>query len=101
MLDGNVIFDVDVNKDSWGSVMLGGLVINIKYIKIKVQVEDGGMVVIGGIYIQIDNDYEMWVLLLGDFLVLGVLFCSQSKVWDKIELLIFLILCIVVGLCLY
>lgn len=88
--DGNVILDVDVNKDSRGSVTPGGLAINTKHIKTKVQVEDGGTVVIGGIYTQTDNDHETRVPLLGDIPVLGALFRSQSKVRDKTELLIFL-----------
>ncbi|AYR26293.1 type IV pilus secretin PilQ [Herbaspirillum rubrisubalbicans] len=88
--DGNVILDVDVNKDSRGSVTPGGLAINTKHIKTKVQVEDGGTVVIGGIYTQTDNDQETRVPLLGEIPVLGALFRSQSKVRDKTELLIFL-----------
>jgi type IV pilus assembly protein PilQ len=88
--DGNVILEVDVNKDSRGSVTPGGLAINTKHIKTKVQVEDGGTVVIGGIYTQTDNDHETRVPLLGDIPVLGALFRSQSKVRDKTELLIFL-----------
>ncbi|UWE15887.1 type IV pilus secretin PilQ [Herbaspirillum huttiense] len=95
--DGNVILDVDVNKDSRGSVTPGGLAINTKHIKTKVQVEDGGTVVIGGIYTQTDNDHETRVPLLGDLPVLGALFRSQSKVRDKTELLIFLTPRIVAG----
>ncbi|WP_413457963.1 type IV pilus secretin PilQ [Herbaspirillum huttiense] len=88
--DGNVILEVDVNKDSRGSVTPGGLAINTKHIKTKVQVEDGGTVVIGGIYTQTDNDHETRVPLLGELPVLGALFRSRSKVRDKTELLIFL-----------
>lgn len=92
-----MILDVDVNKDSRGSVTPGGLAINTKHIKTKVQVEDGGTVVIGGIYTQTDNDHETRVPLLGDLPVLGALFRSQSKVLDKTELLIFLTPRIVAG----
>ncbi len=88
--DGNVILDVDVNKDSRGSATPGGLAINTKHIKTKVQVEDGGTVVIGGIYTQTDNEHESRVPLLGEIPVLGALFRSRSKVRDKTELLIFL-----------
>ncbi|BEV17531.1 type IV pilus secretin PilQ [Herbaspirillum sp. DW155] len=88
--DGNVILDVDVNKDSRGNITPGGLAINTKHIKTKVQVEDGGTVVIGGIYTQTDNDHETRVPLLGEIPVLGALFRSQRKVRDKTELLIFL-----------
>lgn len=88
--DGNVILDVDVNKDSRGSATPGGLAINTKHIKTKVQVEDGGTVVIGGIYTQTDNEHETRVPLLGEIPLLGALFRSRNKVRDKTELLIFL-----------
>ncbi|PLY58308.1 type IV pilus secretin PilQ [Herbaspirillum sp. BH-1] len=88
--DGNVILDVDLNKDSRGNVTPGGLAINTKHVKTKVQVEDGGTVVIGGIYTQTDNDHETRVPLLGDIPILGTLFRSNSRVRDKTELLIFL-----------
>ncbi|MBG7620798.1 type IV pilus secretin PilQ [Herbaspirillum sp. AP02] len=88
--DGNVILDVDLNKDSRGNVTPGGLAINTKHVKTKVQVEDGGTVVIGGIYTQTDNDHETRVPLLGDIPILGALFRSSSRVRDKTELLIFL-----------
>jgi len=88
--DGNVILDVDLNKDSRGNVTPGGLAINTKHVKTKVQVEDGGTVVIGGIYTQTDNDHETRVPLLGDIPILGALFRSNSRVRDKTELLIFL-----------
>ncbi len=88
--DGNVILDVDVNKDSRGSATPGGLAINTKHIKTKVQVEDGGTVVIGGIYTQADQDHETRVPLLGEIPLLGALFRQRSSRREKTELLIFL-----------
>ncbi|KAF1047699.1 MAG: Type IV pilus biogenesis and competence protein PilQ [Herbaspirillum frisingense] len=88
--DGNVILDVDVNKDSRGSATPGGLAINTKHIRTKVQVEDGGTVVIGGIYTQADSALESRVPLLGDIPLLGLLFRNSARVRDKTELLIFL-----------
>ncbi|MFJ3057773.1 type IV pilus secretin PilQ [Herbaspirillum sp. NPDC087042] len=88
--DGNVILDVDVNKDSRGSATPGGLAINTKHIKTKVQVEDGGTVVIGGIYTQADQAHETRVPLLGEIPLLGALFRQRSSRREKTELLIFL-----------
>ncbi|WDZ95559.1 type IV pilus secretin PilQ [Herbaspirillum sp. WKF16] len=88
--DGNVILDVDVNKDSRGSATPGGLAINTKHVKTRVQVEDGGTVVIGGIYTQTENRHESRVPFLGDIPLLGHLFRQSGRVQDKTELLIFL-----------
>jgi len=88
--DGNVILDVDVNKDSRGTATPGGLAINTKHVRTRVQVEDGGTVVIGGIYTQTENRHEARVPLLGDIPLLGHLFRHSARVQDKTELLIFL-----------
>lgn len=88
--DGNVILDVDLNKDSRGSATPGGLAINTKHVKTKVQVEDGGTVVIGGIYTQTDHTQESRVPLLGEIPLLGALFRHSASRREKTELLIFL-----------
>ncbi|MGV3653995.1 MAG: type IV pilus secretin PilQ [Noviherbaspirillum sp.] len=88
--DGNVILDVDVNKDSVGQETLQGFAIDTKHVKTQVLIDNGGTVVIGGIYIQQDRDTVTKVPLLGDVPVLGNLFKSRSRTNDKTELLIFL-----------
>lgn len=88
--DGNVILDVDVNKDSVGQATLQGFAIDTKHVKTQVLIENGGTVVIGGIYIQQDRDTVTQVPLLGDIPVLGNLFKTKTRTNDKTELLIFL-----------
>jgi type IV pilus assembly protein PilQ len=88
--DGNVILDVDVNKDTVGQQTLQGFAIDTKHVKTQVLIENGGTVVIGGIYIQQDRDTVTQVPLLGDIPVLGNLFKTTSRTNDKTELLIFL-----------
>jgi type IV pilus assembly protein PilQ len=88
--DGNVILDVDVNKDTVGQQTLQGFAIDTKHVKTQVLIENGGTVVIGGIYIQQDRDTVTQVPLLGDIPVLGNLFKSTARTNDKTELLIFL-----------
>lgn len=88
--DGNVILDVDVNKDSVGQATLQGFAIDTKHVKTQVLIENGGTVVIGGIYIQQDRDTVTKVPLLGDIPVLGHLFKNTARTNDKTELLIFL-----------
>ncbi len=48
--DGNVIMTLDVNKDEPGATTTAGVQINTKHVKTEVLVENGGTVVIGGIY---------------------------------------------------
>ena len=54
--EGNVILDVDVNKDSVGRATAAGFAINTKHVKTQVLVENGGTVVIGGIFEQNDRE---------------------------------------------
>lgn len=88
--DGNVILDVDVNKDSVGQATLQGFAIDTKHVKTQVLIENGGTVVIGGIYIQQDRETVTQVPLLGDIPVVGNLFKNKTRTNDKTELLIFL-----------
>ncbi|MFZ1180430.1 MAG: type IV pilus secretin PilQ [Herbaspirillum sp.] len=88
--DGNVILNVDINKDSRGIPTPGGLAINTKHVKTLVQVENGGTVVIGGIYTQTESLVVNKVPLLGDIPVLGNFFKNTSRIDNKTELLIFL-----------
>jgi type IV pilus assembly protein PilQ len=89
--EGNVILDVEVTKDSIAAAAtsLGGAV-NTKAIKTQVLVENGGTVVIGGIYEQNDRESTTKVPFLGDIPYLGNLFKTRDKVRDRTELLIFL-----------
>lgn len=56
----------------------------------QVLVENGGTVVIGGIYTQNERTDVNKVPLLGDIPVLGNLFKSTAKTNDRTELLVFL-----------
>ncbi|WP_410500134.1 type IV pilus secretin PilQ [Chitinibacter sp. S2-10] len=88
--DGNVFMDVAVNKDSRGEATISGPAINTKQIKTKVLVENGGTVVIGGIYIEETKNTVTQVPMLGDIPVVGNLFKNRSNLKQKRELLIFL-----------
>lgn len=88
--DGNVILDVDVNKDSVGQNTVAGFAIDTKHVKTQVLVENGGTIVLGGIFQQTERKEVSKVPLFGDIPVLGHLFKNTSQVNDKTELLIFL-----------
>jgi len=85
-----VILDVDVNKDSRGTLTSQGYAINNKHVKTQVLVENGGTVVIGGIYTQDEQEDVSKVPLLGDLPLVGVLFRNKTRTSTKTELLIFL-----------
>ncbi|WP_223466173.1 type IV pilus secretin PilQ [Massilia soli] len=88
--DGNVVLDVDVNKDSKGEETRAGFAINTQHVKTKVMVENGGTVVLGGIYQQTESNSENKVPFLGDVPVLGYLFKTTGRTTSKTELLVFI-----------
>ncbi|MFA6061370.1 MAG: type IV pilus secretin PilQ [Gallionella sp.] len=88
--DNNVDMTVEVNKDSRGTAVGTGVAINTNKVVTKVLVENGGTVVIGGVYKQNDTNVVNKVPLLGDIPVLGYLFKSKGVSTTKDELLIFL-----------
>ena len=88
--EGNVILDVDINRDAVGQLTPAGFAIDTRHVKTQVLVENGGTVVIGGIYEQFERNRTDKVPLLGDIPVLGYLFKSTTKTNDRTELLVFL-----------
>ncbi|AZN37698.1 type IV pilus secretin PilQ [Iodobacter ciconiae] len=88
--DGNVIMKLNVTKDSRGTVTLGIPSINTKQINTTVLVENGGTVVIGGIYTQEAGSDVTKVPLLGDIPYLGHLFKNTLEKDIRRELLIFI-----------
>ncbi|MGJ7558471.1 type IV pilus secretin PilQ [Variovorax sp. RB3P1] len=88
--EGNIILTLDVNKDSVGQSTSAGYAINTKHIQTEVLIENGGTVVIGGIFELTDNFDESRVPVLGEIPVLGALFRSRSRTLNKTELLVFI-----------
>ncbi|TXF97500.1 type IV pilus secretin PilQ [Massilia arenae] len=88
--DGNVVLEVDVNKDSKGEETRAGFAINTQHVKTKVMVENGGTVVLGGIYQQTERNNVTKVPLLGDVPLLGYLFKTTGTEHSKTELLVFI-----------
>jgi len=88
--EGNVILDLDVTKDAVGRSTEAGFGVNTKHVQTKVLVENGGTVVIGGIYAETRQEDETRVPFLGDLPGIGNLFKSKSGSVQKSELLIFI-----------
>ena len=88
--EGGIILSLDITKDSVGISTLAGYAINTKHIKTQVLVENGGTVVIGGIYELTEASNDTQVPVLGDLPVVGYLFKSRTKSSSKKELLVFI-----------
>ena len=88
--EGSLILEVDVNKDSVGTLTPSGYSINTKHVRTQVLVDNGGTVVIGGIYEQNDKEDVARVPALGELPLLGWLFKNQQRLSRKTELLVFI-----------
>jgi type IV pilus assembly protein PilQ len=88
--DGNIIMNLDINKDSVGQSTNAGFAIDTKHVQTQVLVENGGTVVIGGIYTQTLQTTITKVPFFGDLPLIGVLFRNNSRSDNKTELLVFI-----------
>jgi len=88
--EGSIILELDVNKDTVGQSTTAGFAIDTKHIQTQVLVENGGTVVIGGIFTMDEVNQETKVPMLGDVPVLGWLFKTKSKKSIKKEMLVFI-----------
>jgi type IV pilus assembly protein PilQ len=89
--NGQIDMELNVNQDKIGTPINQFLPppINTKQVTTKVLVENGGTVVIGGIFDRTENQVVNKVPMLGDIPVLGNIFRNTVKVDNKRELLIF------------
>ena len=88
--EGSIILDLDINKDSRGETTTQGVAIDTKHIKTQILIENGGTVVIGGIFEMEDTNQENKIPVLGDVPVVGNLFKSRTKESSKREMLVFI-----------
>ncbi len=90
--DGQVNLTVDVNKDSPNASLnsAAGIAIDTKHVKTEVLVENGGTVVIGGIYTQTERNNVTRIPFFGDLPYVGFLFKNTEQLNNKTELLIFI-----------
>ncbi len=90
--DGRVTMKVDVTKNSPSSISTGGygLAIDTKAVNTEVLVENGGTLVIGGIYTQKTQETTQRIPFFGDLPYVGWLFKNKEWIDDKTELLVFI-----------
>ncbi|MDO4640903.1 MAG: type IV pilus secretin PilQ family protein [Neisseria sp.] len=91
--DGQIIMDIKINKDSVNQSCGGSNgepCIDTNNLETRAMVEDGGTLVLGGIYEENNANGVSKVPLLGDIPLLGNLFKSRTRSEDRSELLIFI-----------
>lgn len=88
--EGSIILTLDVNKDTVGQLTPGGYAIDTKHIQTQALVENGGTIVIGGIFTEDQSDGVDKVPFFGDLPVVGYLFKRTTKISNKKEMLVFI-----------
>lgn len=88
--EGSIVLDLDIHKDSVGQITPAGFAIDTKHVNTQVRVDNGGTVMIGGIYETTEQDDEYKVPILGDLPLLGYLFKNRRRATAKQELLVFI-----------
>jgi type IV pilus assembly protein PilQ len=88
--DGTLVLTLDVSKDSLGQLTTSGYAINTNRVKTQALVENGGTVVIGGVYELDESNSENKVPFFGDLPIVGNLFKNKAKRIKKNELLVFI-----------
>lgn len=91
--DGQIIMTVKINKDSPAQCASGNqtiLCISTKNLNTQAMVENGGTLIVGGIYEEDNGNTLTKVPLLGDIPVIGNLFKTRGKKTDRREVLIFI-----------
>ena len=86
--EGGIVLSLDVLKDSVGQITPAGFAIDTKHVNTQVLVEDGGTVMIGGIFESVEQVDIYKVPVLGDIPGLGWLFRNQRRALTKQELLV-------------
>ena len=88
--DGSITLFLDVHKDSVGQNTPAGFAIDTKHVSTQVRVDDGGTVMIGGIYETSDQQNRAGLPGWRDSPWFGWLWGNRSSKRSKQELLIFL-----------
>ena len=88
--DDNVIMKLNINKDSRGTETNAGPAIDTKQVTTEVLVENGGTLVIGGIYTQEERSSTTKIPVLGELPYVGFLFKQNAKADERRELLVFI-----------
>lgn len=86
--DGRVMMNIKINKDEPGTEGRWGYSVKTQEINSDVLVENGGTVVIGGVFKQSETNDTSRIPLLGDLPYVGFMFKQTRKSEQKTELII-------------
>jgi type IV pilus assembly protein PilQ len=89
--EGSIFLDITVHKDTPSATVSGsgGIAIDTKNVTTQVLVENGGTIVLGGIFEETETVTVTKIPVLGDIPYLGMLFKDTAKTKNRDELLIF------------
>ncbi len=88
--DGHIIMNIKINKDTPTACGASEPCVSTKRLQTSAMVENGGTLVLGGIYEENQGDRIQKVPLLGDVPLLGHLFSSRARNRERKELLVFI-----------
>ena len=88
--EGGIMLALDISKDSVGQITPAGFAIDTKHVNTQVLVDNGGTVMIGGVYETTEQEDAYKVPLLGDLPWVGALFINQRRSSARQELLVFI-----------
>ena len=90
--DGKVTMTLEINKDTPNTKLAtgSGVAIDTKHVMTEVLVENGGTVVIGGIYTQQTSDTTQRIPFFGDLPYIGWMIKNREWIDDNTELLVFI-----------
>ncbi|MGL4668831.1 MAG: type IV pilus secretin PilQ, partial [Saezia sp.] len=88
--DGTVELKILVSQDSPDSYMDYGVSIKTNRVNTQVTVENGGTIVIGGIFKEQEYTRTQKIPLLGDIPLIGQFFRSTNRLHERTELLVFI-----------
>ncbi|MDO4434176.1 MAG: type IV pilus secretin PilQ [Alysiella sp.] len=91
--DNKIILDIEINKDEpdyTRTNIEGEPGISTKQVKTQAMIEDGGTLVVGGIYQEVQSNVMNKVPLLGDIPIIGNLFKKRAREQSRNELLFFI-----------
>lgn len=86
--DGRVNLQLEINKDTVGELTRAGPAIDTKKVRTNVLVDNGGTIVIGGIFVIDESNTVNKVPLLGDIPVIGNAFKNRSTMTTRKELVV-------------
>jgi type IV pilus assembly protein PilQ len=86
--DGSVMMKLKINNDNLGANTAVGPTINTREVNTDVLVENGGTVVIGGVFVADERNNSTRVPILGDLPYIGFMFKNNTKSEERRELIV-------------